>query len=349
MDPDPLNQHVNAGILQTLHEHRLLSADAYAAARARLRQGIAWRRWVGNLLLVVGVALVLAGIVVYIVANWHALGRYARFAGLETLLFGCAIGAWYAGLEKPLGRLLLLAAAALVGAVLLLTGITYNTNAEAYEFVAAWAALVTGFALVSRFSGMWLFWLTLLNVAFLAWWCAQPDRFLSFKLNDVDQICGACMGVALLNALALAAREIAVGRERPGMAWLAGRESRILPLLAVLIALFIPAAILIVEWPRGPSGDLLIPAAVLQLVVLAAAFIVYRRAAPDLVTLALCGLSVCGLLLFGVARALFDLVKGIEEAYKFLGFGVATLLVFGVAVLWLKHVHTVMTRKDEDE
>jgi len=343
MDNDPLDQPAHAGLIESLHERGVISAEARARSLAWLREGVAWRSWAGSLLLVFGVALVLAGIICFVAANWEFVGAFAKFAALELLLFGCAVGAWFAGLDRTGGKVLLGAAAVLVGAVLLLIGIEYPSNAQAYELFTLWAVLIAGWIFVSRCSPLWLFWLALLNADLISFWSARPNHFLSYALSDSDSFASVCIGLALLNGLPLAARELAARR---GVEWLAARESRVFPLLGVLGALFAPACWLVLEHNR--TSGLLVAAGALNLVCLAAAMYLYRRVLYDMAALVLSVLSLCLLVCIALGRVIFELRDKYhylreQEAVCFLAFAVLILLVFGVAVIWLKGVHRAMS------
>jgi uncharacterized membrane protein len=336
---NPLDQLAHAGLIHSLHEHGIINAQARAMALTWLRQGVEWRAWAGNLLLGFGVALILAGIVLFVATNWEYVGRLAKFAGLEVLLVGCAVGAWYSGLDRLAGKVLLVAASVLVGAMLLLIGIEYPTGAEAYELFTAWAVLILGWVLVSRCSGHWLLWLALVNTAIVCYWEARPHDLLWYVISDSDSFAAVCITLALVDGLALAAREITVRR---GSVWLAGRESRLLPLLAVMVALFLPTVWLIVELSR--ASVLLAVAAGLNVAVIAAAIFIYRRVLPEMSALVLCALSVCLLLTIGAGRILFEEMRHFgDEAFRFLAFAVVILLIFGAGVVWLKRVHRAMS------
>lgn len=337
MAPEPLDQPAHAGLIDSLHERGVITAEARARSLVWLREEVAWRAWAGNLLLVFGVLLVLAGIVCFAAANWEYIGALAKFAGLEALLFGCAVGAWFAGLDRLGGKVLLAAAAVLAGAMLLLIGVEYPSSAEAYELFTLWAALIAGWVFVSRCSVTWLFWLALLNTALISFWKVKPDWFLWFPLSGANSSASLCIGLALLNGLPLAARELAARR---GVEWLAGRESRLLPLLVVLGALFIPTAWLIIEFER--RNTVLMVAGALNLACLAAGLSLYKRVLPDIGALTLCVLSLCVLICIVIGRVLLETYHGGNDAFYFLAFAILILLVFGVAVVWLKSAHRVM-------
>lgn len=358
METDPLDQPAHAGLIETLHERGVISTEARAKSLEWLRERIAWRAWAGNLLLAFGVALVLAGIICFVAANWGLVGAFAKFAALELLLFGCAVGAWYAGLDRPGGQVLLGAAAALVGAVLLLIGIEYPSNAEAYQLLTLWALLAAGWIFVSRCSPLWLLWLVLLNADLIAFWCVRPNEFLWWRLTDPDSFGALSIGLALLNGLPLAVRELAARQEcrgiGRGVAWLSGKESRLVPLLGVLGALFVPTVASIVFFDYATA--LLIVAGALNLVCLAAALYLYRRVLYDLAALVLSVLSLCLLVCIAIGRAIVEFLDKFhlqreQEAFLFLALAVIILLVFGSAVLWLKRVHKAMsevTHADEE-
>ena len=71
-----------------------------------------------------------AGAVFLVAFNWQDLGLYARFAMVEALLLAALIFAWVKGTDQVAGKLALMLAVLLTGALLALFGQTYQTGAN---------------------------------------------------------------------------------------------------------------------------------------------------------------------------------------------------------------------------
>ncbi|HEY3325364.1 MAG TPA: DUF2157 domain-containing protein [Planctomycetota bacterium] len=336
MSNDPLDQPAHAGLIHGLHERGVLSAPARAAGMEWLRRRVEWRRSFSILLLVLGVLLVLAGILCFVVGNWENLGRFAKLGGVELLLVAAAVGAWRVGLDKIGGKVLLLASCVLVGAMLLLIGTIYPTGAPAWQLFALWTVLIFGWVLASKCSGVWVLWMLLLNITVALVMEAKLWQFLPL-FGDADKVALVCISLAAIDALALACRERAVMR---GVAWLSGRESRHVLLVPILLALFFPTEWLVFDF-RG-TGSLSLAAAGLNAAALAGCLLIYRSTLPDIAALALAALSICATVVSLIGRILFEELHGVDDALKFLAFALLILLVFGAAIFWLKRTHKAM-------
>ena len=65
----------------------LLDRDARLLAFELLNPERLWRLWASRLLLVLGAALILTGIVFFFAANWNSLSGLVKLAGIEVGLF----------------------------------------------------------------------------------------------------------------------------------------------------------------------------------------------------------------------------------------------------------------------
>ena len=124
-----------------------------------------WRQF-GVLAMRFAAVLSLAAGAVFLVAfNWQDLGLYARFAMVEALLLAALIFAWVKGTDQVAGKLALMLAVLLTGALLALFGQTYQTGANVYELFFGWAALSLPWVIACRYAPCWALWLLLLNAA----------------------------------------------------------------------------------------------------------------------------------------------------------------------------------------
>lgn len=299
--------------VNTLRSHGLLPAARYLAAAAAVRDRAIWARWASRALLAIGAGHLLAGIVTFFAYNWADMPAVAKFATVESALVIALAGAWFAGLARPVGQALLIAASVLVGLLLAVIGQVYNTDADAYTLFAAWTVLILPWMLASRSAAHWLLWLVVLYLAlsFYGEHVLIPERRLTSSAIEV--------GLGALACLVLALRELAV---RKGMAWLAGNWTRILLLIAALALLSWPAIAYVLDLWGEPY-----PAIALVLA-LAVAAIAYRRWLPDFAA----ATTVVG---FAVLFAIALGYRVIDEAVGFDGDEDALLVAsVGLLVLW---------------
>jgi len=304
----PTLKDVNA-----LRSHGLIPAGRYLAAASTVRDGAVWAIWGRRALLMIGAGHLLAGIVTFFAYNWADMSAVAKFATVETALIIALAGAWFAGVHRAVGQVLLIAASVLVGVLLAVIGQVYNTDADAYTLFAAWTVLILPWTLASRSAAHWLLWLVVLYLA-LSLYGEQvliPEQRLTSSALEV--------GLDALACLVLALRELAV---RKGMAWLAGAWTRILLLIAALGLLAWPAISYVLDlW-----GEPYLPVALA--LALAVAAITYRRWLPDFAA----ATTVVG---FAVLFAIALGYRAIDETVGFDG-GEEALLVasVGLLVLW---------------
>ncbi|MDC8774088.1 DUF2157 domain-containing protein [Roseateles albus] len=131
----------------------------------------------GTALLAAGLAGL--GLLMWVAANWAELGRAGRFALLQTLLLGSALGAalW----PKARAALALLCLLSL-GGLLAFFGQTYQTGADPWQLFALWAALGLPLCLGARSDVLWTPWAAITTTAIALWldthlggrWSALP-------------------------------------------------------------------------------------------------------------------------------------------------------------------------------
>jgi uncharacterized membrane protein len=123
------------------------------------------RRFLRSLLSIGGVLSLSAGAVFFVAANWAALGALGRFALVHGALLAAAAFALWRPPPVRIGRLALLAAFILTGALLALFGQTYQTGADVHELFFAWAALGLPLVVLGHWAVSWGAWVVVLNVA----------------------------------------------------------------------------------------------------------------------------------------------------------------------------------------
>lgn len=219
MDANPWKrwrmQAVQLDRLARWRENGGLDVDAWQRARALLAEdhaGPPWRDVLERLSLWLAVVLLGAAAICFIAANWDALDRFTRLAGLQAVLAAAAVAASRLGLERGAGQAALLLAGLLLGGLLALVGQTWQTGADTWQLFAAWAGLLLPWLLLAAHPGMSLLWATVAN---LALWL-----FLDERLSAMDLL---WLLLALFN-LALAGVWETAGRRLPA---LSGRRCRV--------------------------------------------------------------------------------------------------------------------------
>ncbi|MEC7775576.1 MAG: DUF2157 domain-containing protein [Planctomycetota bacterium] len=226
----------------------LLDREARLYAFELLNPRRLWTVWASRLLLILGAALILAGIIFFFAANWNSFSGMVKLGGIEVGLVVCLAGAWLYGLERLSGKVLLLGAGVLVGVFLAVFGQEYQTGADAWDLFAQWSILIFGWVLLARFVPLWGVWLVVTNVA-VALFVEQKDIF-----RGGAEINGYAL-LAVLNGAVLVARELACSR---GVSWLQGKWTRLPLVFAVLWVLLIPVLASIVDYDQEYVFSLLI-------------------------------------------------------------------------------------------
>jgi uncharacterized membrane protein len=185
--PAVLDHEVSPEQLRLLHKQGLLS-DAGLARGLELAAASppldAWRGFLSMLLLVMGAALALSGVVFFFAYNWDDLGRFARMSLPAAGIIGCWAVAWAKGLEALTGKVALMGAAVLAGVQIAVYGQTYQTGADAWSLFATWSVLILPWVIAARLPALWVMEVVLLNLAGSLWSAQvlQPDD-LSYGLG----------------------------------------------------------------------------------------------------------------------------------------------------------------------
>lgn len=308
-------------------EQGVLGADGVAASWPETEPGAAqWRTWLDRTLLMLGAALLCAGVIVFFAFNWQDLHKFAKFgllAGALTLLAGFA---WLRPPADMAGLAALCGAQVVAGVLLAVIGQVYQTGADAWQLFALWALLAIPWALAARAAPHWWVVIVLANVALL--------RYFSVRLGVggmFDLLFGAAgeraTTLSLLAAtlvqlvLWFAMRAVAPAY---GVRGLAG--ARILATLACAYAGWLG----LVSILHNRFDPAMFGVAMLTLGGLLAWF---RLRAFDVVALSLASFSVIVLLVTGVARLLLE---GNRDAFgAFLILGLLTIGLSAAAAAWL--------------
>lgn len=106
------------------------------------------------------------GVIFWIAANWDNLGRIGHFVLLQgSLVAMCTAAASLPRARTALGLLAFLS----IGALFAYFGQTYQTGADAWQFIALWALLALPLCLGIRSDGVWVGWVLVAEQAIWEW------------------------------------------------------------------------------------------------------------------------------------------------------------------------------------
>ena len=145
--------------VNTLHRSGLIPSARYVEAASFVRDDAAWAAWAAGAILAIGAVHLLAGIVSFFAYNWADMPAFAKFATVEAGIVVALAGAWIAGIERPIGQVLLIGASMLAGALLAVIGQVYHTDADAYSLFVAWMVMILPWTVASRSAAHWTVWL----------------------------------------------------------------------------------------------------------------------------------------------------------------------------------------------
>jgi uncharacterized membrane protein len=316
--PQHLRRLAQTGVLSSAALERALRITGVVP------DGVQWRRFISNLLLLMGSLMLAAGVIFFFAYNWADMGRFQKFGLVQVALLIAVMTASYVGLGRMAGKAPLLLASFLIGAFLALFGQVYQTGADAYELFLGWAALIAGWVLIGRFSFLWLLLLALLETGYILYWVQvlEPAWLTRRYLFLFESLFG-------MNLVALALWELLASR---GVEWLEGRWAPRLIGSTAYISLTIPMLILIFGDSFGRQD--LFPGFVQLLYVVFVALTgwFYQRAKQDLFLIAAAMLSVITVITVYCS-------KQIGNNYS--GFLLLALMVVGMAsggAVWLKRL-----------
>ncbi len=125
----------------------------------------AWFEFLDKLLLILGSLALSVSLLFFIAYNWQELGRFAKFAMVETAILLATMVYVTRTVKDLAAKMALLCAAISLGVLMALYGQTYQTGADPWQLFFNWALLITPWVLVGRFSILWVLWVGLLNLS----------------------------------------------------------------------------------------------------------------------------------------------------------------------------------------
>jgi len=294
-----------------------------------------WFFWARKMMLLLGSALLLAGIIFFFAYNWDSMRPFQKLSLLEFGVVACAVAAYLTGLSKLTGKILLLAAVVISGVLLAVYGQIYQTGADTYELFSLWAILIFGWVIVAKFDVLWLVWLIILNIALFFYWSqiVQPVYHYYDSLN---------IALACLNGTALIFYTAAV---RCGVKWLKSKWLGKILLLTVLVILSIPTIDLISRtfYPSIPTQI----ATLMWSAVIISGYFIYRYKFRDMLAIAMIITNACVILLTMIWKWLdVDMIALDGNSYnKYLMFSVIILIIAGATIYLLRKTAAIISKE----
>ena len=323
---------------------RLVAADALRLDEAkqmerRIRGDLPWRLWLDRGLLVLGVALIVVGIGYFFAHNWQHLTENDKLGLAGGSVLAAFVGALYAGMDRFLGKLLLLAASMLVGVFIAVFGQIYQTGADTYELFQAWALLIFPWVVLGRFVPLWLGWLALINLAIGFYW---PISVYVLLGSQQAESCFRYEAISLfaLNLAALSLREWAAWAK---IAWIDRQWSAWILLAATLVPATTETTYEIFRtWDPVTFSGLTLGAVLAYAVLIFAVAFYFGRVRPSLPALALGTLSACWIATVVATRVVFANNNGGPISGQWFFMGIFVLAIFGGGVFFLRWVSRVI-------
>ena len=321
---------VNRQLIDVMYANGSLTREARLSALRFIYPHDQWGRWSAQLLLLIGSALMLSGMVYFFAYNWAKIPSLVKLSMVASVMIGCSIGAYIKTLEALSGRVLLLGASVSVGVFMAVFGQVYQTGADAFELFMMWSIFSLGWTIISRFAAQWVLWLVITNMFLILWWdqAAHPSHALKEMIF---------VYLILFNGLALVGREYGLQCKR--YQWLSHHWTRHLLSLVIISLSFISFVSWLFARRKSLSHDI---AAGLGVCTHAACYAYYRYRSLSLGSLALVMLSASMMLVC----AIFHELLASKSDLIFITFsgGFSTLVVFSAATF---HLRTLMkTRGD---
>ena len=316
---------VNRQLIDALHAQGVISREARLSALRFAYPHDQWGRWSARLLLLIGSALILSGMIYFFAFNWAQLPAMFKLSLVTSVMVGCTLGAYVNTLASLTGRVLLLSASVSVGVFMAVFGQIYQTGADAYELFMMWSLLILGWTAISRFAAQWMLWIIITNLFLLFWW--KQVGYDSLKTEV-----GLRPSLIIFNGIMLVGHEYALRRLK--YAWLTRKWThQMLSLLTISTSFFILAPWILARRDlSAPQHWSMAFAAIVQL----GFFGYYRKVAFDLWSVALVTLSGAILLDLSIWRALTQSKPGLT-ALTFM-MGLVTLGIFSAATLYLRNL-----------
>ncbi len=320
----------NRRLVDELWSNRLISTKAKEYALNLIYLPRNWGLWAARILLIVGITLILSGILYFFAFNWNELTISMKLGSIQVALIAAVIGAYYYKLDHLVGKILLFAAAALVGVFLAVFGQIYQTGADAYTLFMLWAVLILPWVVIGELTGLWVFWIIISNICIiLYWWQVGPVR------QQANMI---FVYLTILNGLLLALKEYF---QIKGFEFLKPQWFRVLLVLLVLGYAFIPT-FLCIYFPKEVNSAIIL-GTILAAVAHISFYILYRYSILSIGAIAATFLSaatIAVVILWKLLSLTTD--SSLFGIFAYLLMGCATLGIFTFTIIKLRSIDKEM-------
>jgi uncharacterized membrane protein len=291
-----------------------------------------WFEFLNLLLLWCGIISIASAIIFFFAYNWNEMGRLLKFGLLEAVMVVSAV--IYSRLHhgQASSTAMLTGMALLTGALLALTGQTYQTGADPWQLFAIWALLISPLAIIGRASSLWLLWLCLLNLSIYLHLHTFRGMF-SFLFREEEWL----WVFLFCNVLAVVVFEVmfSLGQHSVKPSWLTSR-------LAAQVAMVMTG--IVATWMAMWSiFDSLAWGLLIYVVWVSVTYTIYRFRIKDLLILA-------GAVLSSIVVTISVLIKTIGSFFDGGAFLLVSLAIIGLSAvggMWLKKVAKVFSAADQ--
>ena len=284
--------------------------------------GKSWQTFIDHLLLWLGSLALVFAVMFFIAYNWKNLGHFSKFGMVEGFIVLTVVAFCKFAEGSITSKVSLLVATISLGVLLALYGQTYQTGADPWQLFFNWALLMLPWAIIGRFSAIWIVWVALMNISIILYYLAFPGIFgLVFSSES------AMLWIAFLfNTFTFIAWQLLATTWK----WLSDRWA--IRLLAVGSGVPLTWLVLFSIFDHREGIGYPVLAWVLWLI---AMYYIYRKVKLDLFMLAGCCLSTITVTVSFLGKHM--LPHGGAVAFLFLAFIV--ICMGGGSALWLKNVH----------
>ena len=176
----------NRDVLTIMVEQGHISAAQIADAKNALHltsNEEDWSAFLYRLLLCLGIVSIALSVIFFIAANWQAMESFGKFALAQTAIIAFTGSYFIFQNKKLIAKVSLLALAISIGGFMALFGQIYQTGADPWQLFFNWALAIIPIVLISRFSVLYMLWMTLILVsAFLYLDLYYPDEIVLTSL-----------------------------------------------------------------------------------------------------------------------------------------------------------------------
>jgi len=147
-----------------------------------------WQKFVGPLILSLGVIFTLKGIIFFFAYNWAEMHKFTKIGLVQGALILTTIAASILPINNNLRNIILMGASSLIGVFLAVFGQIYQTGADDYMLFLTWAIFIAPWVFISNYLPLSLMLLVLMNTALVLYFQDSPWSVicnLVFLLNSV--------------------------------------------------------------------------------------------------------------------------------------------------------------------